>query len=175
LLLVPSAVATISDPLMQALAKIPPAGGWLTLAMQPPALSAASSEEFCVRLLASLAHLKTQGAFPVVLAGVGGSFDASITCVAPQLPAEIVAVAGIGRWRGALDTLAVPVLDLIPADDPAAQRVGRERVISAEQRAPGTYLQIAVPAMDERFVGGEEEVAKRLRGWLAQLPLPPTR
>ena len=176
-LLIPAPPGAVSDTLLLALVEAPTASGWLTMAMQPPptklATSDDTSDEFCARLAASLKFLQTRQVMPVVLAGIGRSVDHSLACYAGKLPAEIAGVVGIGRWHSSLKALELPVLDVPPAADREAQQTARQRTVTAEGRARSDYRQISIDAVDDRFEGAEAEVAKRLRGWLTQLPLKP--
>jgi len=170
LLIVPMDTAAVTDPLPRALAHEPSRGGWITLAMQPPPTGRPAAESFCARLQASLARTRSEGALPIVLAGVGTSVAAVLACHDGKLPDDVSALAALGRWEADLDALQVPLLDVVPATDPIAQRSARARAIAAESRAPGTYRQVVIDACDERFEGGEQEAARRVRGWLAQVP-----
>ena len=175
-LLIPAPPGAVSDTLLLALVEAPTASGWLTMAMQPPATTPATndtSDEFCARLAASLKFLQTRQVMPVVLAGIGRSVDHSLACYAGKLPVEIAGVVGIGRWHSSLKALELPVLDVPPAADRQAQQAARQRTVTAEGRAQSAYRQISIDAADDRFEGAEAEVAKRLRGWLTQLPLRP--
>ena len=172
-LLIPAPPGAVSDTLMLALVDAPTASGWLTMAMQPPGTTPDTSDEFCARLAASLKFLQTRQIMSVVLTGIGRSVDHSLACYAGKLPVEIAGVVGIGRWHSSLKALELPVLDVPPAADREAQRSARERTVTAEGRARSAYRQISIDAVDDRFEGAEAEVAKRLRGWLAQLPLRP--
>lgn len=172
-LLIPAPPGAVSDTLLLALVEAPTASGWLTMAMQPPGTTPDTSDEFCARLAASLKFLQTRQVMSVVLTGIGRSVDHSLACYAGKLPAEIAGVVGIGRWHSSLKALELPVLDVPPAADREAQRSARERTVTAQGRARSAYRQISIDAVDDRFEGAEAEVAKRLRGWLAQLPLRP--
>ena len=172
-LLIPAPPGAISDTLLLALVEAPTASGWLTMAMQPPGTTPDTSDEFCARLAASLKFLQTRQVMSVVLTGIGLSVDHSLACYAGKLPVEIAGVVGIGRWHSSLKALELPVLDVPPAADREAQRSARERTVTAEGRARSAYRQISIDAVDDRFEGAEAEVAKRLRGWLTQLPLKP--
>lgn len=173
-LLIPALGGAVSDALLLALAAAPTASGWLTMAMQSPGATPTTNDpggELCARISASLKFLQAQHVTPVVLAGIGRSVDHSLACFSDKLPAEITALVGIGRWHGSLNGLELPVLDVLPAADRAAQRASGQRAVDAKQRARGSYRQISIDAANDLFEGGQEEVAKRLRGWLIQLPL----
>ncbi|MGD9600465.1 MAG: DUF3530 family protein [Gammaproteobacteria bacterium] len=170
LLIVPMMSAALTDPLPRALAHEPSRGGWVTFAMQPPPGDPRHADAFCARLQASLARARTEGNLPVVLVGIGTSVDAVLACHEGKLPAGVRGLAALGRWEADLDILQVPLLDVVPAADPVAQRAARTRAVAAESRTPGTYRQVAIDAPDGRFEGGEQEAARRVRGWLAQVP-----
>ncbi len=173
-LLVPAVQGAVSDPLILALAAAPPASGWLTMAVQPPANAARmpvdAQNAFCARITASLKFLQARGAPPVVLVGVGRSFEISRACLADQTPGKVAGLVGFGRWLGALNPQEVPLLDIPPTADPVAVQAAHLRAVVAVTRAQTTYRQIPIDALDERFEGAEQEAAKRLRGWLIQLP-----
>jgi hypothetical protein len=176
-LLLPHVQGAVSDPLVLALAAAPPASGWLTMVMQPPAgaasMPADSKNVLCARITASLKFLQARGALPVVLLGVGRSFELSRACFGDQTPAEIEGLVGLGRWQGELTAAQTSLLDIPPTADPIALRSAQQRATVAATRAQSTYRQIQIDALDERFDGAETEIAKRLRGWLIQLPRKP--
>ena len=176
-LLLPTLQGAVSDPLILALAAAPPVSGWLTMVMQPPAgasgMPTDAKNVLCARIMASLKFLQGRGAQPVVLAGIGRSFEIGRACLADKKPAEIIGLVGLGRWQGNLNTEETPLLDIPPTADPRALQAAQQRAIVTETRAQSPYRQLPIDALDERFVGAEQAVAKRLRGWLIQLPRNP--
>jgi hypothetical protein len=183
--------------LIRSLRSLPLAGGYSTLAVQPPLTDAATpsptaeptpdastvpdasagatrSGPLCARLTAAMTAIAAEGAPLVAVAAEGGSVQAVLDCNAGAQPAGVQAFAAIGRWQGSFDRLGVPSIEFVPMRDPSA-------VAAAERRAAKPVAEDAPPrrrvdldGVDGHFDGADVEVAKRLRGWLERLP-PPVR
>ncbi|MBI2800799.1 MAG: DUF3530 family protein [Gammaproteobacteria bacterium] len=170
--------AAPSHDLIDALREVPAAGGWETLAIELPMVpltaSAAAITEaasaLCPRLTASLAHITGRKLTRTVIVGVGASFDYAMACFKDKLPADIVGVAGVGAWQREIKDPKLPVFDAVPTLDPQATRSADIRRQAALTVNPSVYRQAAIDGVDRWFIGAEVEVAKRLRGWLTQLP-----
>jgi len=164
--------------LIRSLRSLPPAGGYSTLAVQPPltdaaaTASAAKGGALCPRLAAALTALAAEGAPLVAVAAEAGSVQAVLDCNAGAPPSGVQAFAAIGHWQGDFDRLGVPSIEFVPMRDAAA-------VAAAERRAAKPVAEDAPPrrrvdldGVDRHFDGADVEVAKRLRGWLERLPPP---
>jgi hypothetical protein len=197
LLIVPAPRAVLADPLTLTLARTAAAGDWLTLALQPrpdtaraairapaavaaenttstaPQKEAGATPALCAQLTAAIETLVERGVTEVIVVAVGNHVTRTLAC-APALPQPVVALVAMGRWLGTLDALDVPVLELPPAQDGHALRYAEARAETARDKPRGAYRLMPVDASDERYQGGELDVAKRVRGWLAQLPRKPT-
>ena len=167
-----------SHELINALREAPAAGGWGTLAIELPIVpltaSAAAVTEaasaLCPRLTASLAHIAGRKLTRTVVVGVGASFDYAMACFKDKLPADIVGVVGVGAWQHEIKDPKLPIFDVVPTLDPHATRLADIRRQAALTVSPSVYRQASIDGVDRWFIGAEVEVAKRLRGWLTQLP-----
>jgi hypothetical protein len=124
----------------------------------------------CARIAAALAALSAEGVPMVALAAGGGSADAVLACEPGGLPAGVAAFAAIGRWEGRVKELAVPSIEFVPTRDPTALAAAERRADARRADTAPPHRRIDIDAADGRFDGAEEEVAKRLRGWLEKLP-----
>lgn len=201
ILIVPSPGRFIDElPLVRRLREDPPAGGYTTLAVQPPlaappaaaradAPTASDGDEsateapaaapvadavLCARLGAALAALTAEGVPMVALAAGDGSADAVLACEPGRLPERVDAFAALGRWQGRTAELAVPSIEFVPLRDPAAVAAAARRAEARRADTAPPHRRVDVDAADGRFDGAEEEIAKRLRGWLEKLPAPAT-
>ncbi len=160
-------------PLAHALRVTPTGGGWSTLAVQLPLpdLAAAApaprmfASQVCARINAGLAHLRETGATAIGVAAVDASAAQALDCLAATPAPAVLGVAALGRWRSARDDLPLAVLDLVPALDPTAGRLADARAARHAAAAGVAYRRDDLPAVDTRFTGVEEDVAKRVRGW----------
>ena len=180
ILIVPAPGRFIDEtPLIRSLRSLPPAGGYSTLAVQPPlgeeAASAATSEEaagggaLCARLSAALTALAAEGAPLVAVAAEAGSVQAVLDCNAGAPPPGVQAFAAIGRWQGSFDKLDVPSIEFVPMRDAVAVAAAERRAAKPAGEGAPPRRRIDLDGADRHFDGADVEVAKRLRGWLERL------
>ena len=200
LLIVPDPKAlSAQQAVPRALREMPARGAWQTLALQvplaaamaapaavtPPATDAASPpatapadaaptlDPLCARVAAALALL--QSTSPPLIALVAQDDNAArvLACYADGLPAEIRAFATIGRWPGKLAALKVPSIEFVASLDPVARREAARRAAAPREAKAPPHRLVELDAATRQFGGAEAELAKRLRGWLEKLPVPP--
>lgn len=166
-----------------------PEHGWATLSIQLPVLpNEAELEDYipivkdaAPRIKAAQAFLKSKGIEPVVLIAhsLGAIMGSATLAEAGDMGLAGFVAIGMGRsdkdpqvdTTAQLTKLSLPMLDLygsrdldtvlaaVPARAAAARKAGHEN-----------YRQAAVEGADHFFVGQEEELVRRVRGWLEQLP-----
>ncbi len=158
----------LREPLARALVQGMADGGWLGLAIQSPTPGEHYGKALCARLTAAIDAAKERGARQVVLGAVGTAFDAGMACFNDKLPSEIAALIGLGTWRANLSAVKIPCADVTANASASAQTALRERT-NLPQALTAGYRKLIIDAADDHFTGAEQEVAKRLRGWLAQL------
>lgn len=134
----------------------------------------AAGAALCARIGAALAALSAEGVPMVALAAGGGSADAVLACEPGGLPVGIAAFAAIGRWEGNANALSVPSIEFVPSRDPTALAAAERRADARRADTAPPHRRVDIDAADGRFDGAEEEVAKRLRGWLEKLPAKAT-
>ncbi len=177
--------------LTRSLRSLPPAGGFVTLAMQPPLAAAPAAEagaeanetatpplhaELCARVSAALAALEASlhdVKTPLIaIAAADASVPAVLGCAAAGLPADVRAFAAIGRWQGDFGALPVPSIEFVPTLDTAAVRAAERRAALPLADTTPPRRRVDLDGVDGRLDGAGEDVAKRLRGWLERLPPP---
>ncbi len=180
--------------LTRSLRRLPPAGGFVTLAMQPPLAPMPATEagaepadsneaatsplraEFCARVTAALTALETAldgvKAPLIAIAATDASVPAVLDCEASGLPAGVRAFAAIGRWQGDFGELPVPSIEFVPTLDAVAMQAAERRAALPLADTTPPRRRVDLDGIDGRLDGAGEDVAKRLRGWLERLPPP---
>ena len=173
--------------LIRSLRSLPPAGGYSTLAVQPPltaaaqpaptaataqdsTAAAAGGDALCARLTAALTALAAEGAPLVAIAAEAGSVEAVLDCNAGAPPPGVRAFAAIGRWHGNFDKIGVPSIEFVPMRDAAAVAAAERRAAKPVAADAPPRRRVDLDGVDGHFDGADVEVAKRLRGWLERLP-----
>lgn len=173
ILIVPAPGRFIDElPLVRRLREDPPAGGYTTLAVQAPlaaepaAPSAAAVDEAGVGTDAAKgAEDAAAGASAVPAAGA--ALCARIGAALAALTAEGVPMVALAAGGGSADAVLACEPGGLPAGVAAFAAIGRLDTAPPHRR-------VDIDAADGRFDGAEEEVAKRLRGWLEKLPAKAT-
>lgn len=122
-------------------------------------------------------HLKSIGAERVVVIGYGMGARLAVNWVNQSSPPEVKAMILIsmkdGDAKSGLDSnmdmvnLTIPILDVIAENDrPEVIEAGEER-LRYRLRLP-QYRQLVIYAADQYYSQQEEELIKRIRGWLKQ-------
>ena len=93
-------------------------------------------------------------------------------CLQNGVPREVSTFAALGKWQGEIDDL--PILELIGERDELAVTSSRRREKDAARRAFSQYRLIVLGAADARYVGFQDEIARRIRGWVERLSLHAT-
>ena len=185
----------------RALRDIPARGAWLTLALQvplaatpaapqpptpppadpanppatPPVVAAASSttDPLCGRLAAALALLESTSPPLIALVAQDDNAARALACYPDGLPPGIGAFAAIGRWAGKLEGLKIPSIEFVASLDPVGRREAARRAAAPRGANAPPHRMVELDAATRAFGGAEEDLAKRLRGWLERLPVPP--
>lgn len=201
LLIVPDPRAFIDQQAVtRALRDIPARGAWLTLALQvpltattappqstpPPAESAnppatppaaaapvSATDPLCGRLAAALALLESTSPPLIALVAQDDNAARALACYPDGLPPGIGAFAAIGRWAGKLEALKVPSIEFVASLDPVARREAAKRAAAPRGANAPSHRLVELDAATREFGGAEQDLAKRLRGWLERLPVPP--
>jgi pimeloyl-ACP methyl ester carboxylesterase len=172
---------TLIRPLRQKL----PDYGWSTVSVEMPdstndngnpdypALISTSAAHF----EAALNHLKSVGAERIVVIGYGMGARLAVNWVSQATPPEVKAIIMIsmkdGEAQSGLDSnmdmvkLNIPILDIIADNDnPSVVEASKERLRYRLQLPQ--YRQLLIYAADQYYSQQEEELIKRIRGWLKQ-------
>ncbi len=162
-----------SRPLHQNLARIAAAAGWAVLSIQPaPSNSTLSAEEKSVeenpRLDAAYEYLVAMGVQNIVVLGdAEGAIDAMSYIVGKASPA-ISGFVGLGKWDARLEETDIPILDIAGTLDRGAIALKEKR--KTKYRHRGTRIeQLEIDGAGPTFYGYEDQVAKRIRGWLERV------
>jgi len=179
ILVVPAPGRFIDEtPLIRSLRSLPPAGGYSTLALQPPLTdpdappAAGTPAALCARLGAALTALAAEGAPMIAVAAEAASVQAVLDCNAGAPPPGVQAFAALGGWQGSFDKLGVPSIEFVPLRDPVAVAAADRRAARPVAEGAPPRRRVDIDGADRNFSGAEVEVAKRLRGWLERLPPP---
>ena len=169
------------DAVIAALLAELPSGGWSVLAVQTPLLPAnatlkqyqALHDQALARAKQGLEYLlkqETPAATTVVIVGRAGSIE--LAREAAQGAAEVAAIAALGPWDGPLGDSKLPLLDLSPDRDSAVLTRAGLRKQEALRAKLEVYQQTVLVGADQRYIGFEIEIARRIRGFAEHLPPP---
>ncbi len=181
LLFVPSRGAFVgTDEMTDAFLRGFPVNGWSVLAVQPTLLArsasldeyAALAEATAARIRDAIRFLIDGGISRIVVAGDSAGATLLRQCLQNGVPREVSTFAALGRWQGEIDDL--PMLELIGERDELAVTSSRRREKDAARRAFSQYRLIVLGAADARYVGFQDEIARRIRGWVERLSLHAT-
>lgn len=136
-----------------------------------PALLAASTAHF----EAALTHMKSIGAERIVVIGYGMGARLAVNWINKTTPPAVKAIVLIsmedGSEKSGLDSnmdtvsLNLPMLDILAENDKVqALEAGAER-LRYRLRLP-QYRQLVIYAADQYYSQMEDELIKRIRGWL---------
>lgn len=159
-----------------ALAELP-GGGWSVLAVQTPLLSAVASvkhyhathDQALARVTKGLEYLAAQQSPVTVVVGRAGSVELAREVATA---AGAAAVAALGPWHGRLSESRMPLLDVSPAREPVSLAHADERRHEASRAKLEVYKQVLLSGADQRYIGCEVEIARRIRGFAEHLPPP---
>lgn len=160
-----------------ALAELP-GGGWSVLAVQTPLLSATATtkqyddthDQALARARKGLEYLATQQSPATVVVGRAGSVELARE-VATAAGAG-AALAALGPWSGRLGESKMPLLDVSPARERVSLARAGERKQEASRAKLDVYKQVVLIGADQRYIGFEIEIARRIRGFAEHLPPP---
>lgn len=162
-----------------------PEYGWHTLSIQMPILgNDAKAEEYASlfnevapRINAAVALLKEKGLKNIVLVAHSMGATMSTAYLADKPDPAIRAFVGIGMGKiagdprmdnaVALSKIKIPVYDLYGSLDlPAVLANAKARVAAANKAGNKRYTQFMASGADHFFNQMEDELTKRVRGWL---------
>ncbi|MGH8595224.1 MAG: hypothetical protein ACREXT_01050, partial [Gammaproteobacteria bacterium] len=123
---------------------------------------------FCARLSVAMTHFADKQITRIAWVAIGDALDRARACYAKGLPANVIAVAGLGYWKTTLDDIKRPAIGLVPSGDPLAVAAADRRYLETKQKPSVAYRRVVIDVQDKNFQGGELEAAKHVRGWLAQ-------
>jgi hypothetical protein len=153
-----------------------PAGGWTVLAVQTPLLpSVASMQEYAdshdqalARAKQALVYLTAQQTPATAVVGRAASIE-----LAREVATDaggVTALVALGPWRGQIGEGKLPLFDVSPDRDRAGLAHTRERYEEAGRMKLPIYKQVVLSGADQRFVGFESEIVRRIRGFAEHLP-----
>lgn len=162
-----------------------PEHGWSTLSIQMPILANDAEvkdylplfDEVAPRMNSAIAWLKAQGNDTVVIVAhsLGASMAARYLADTPQAGVGGLVAIGMSvielddKMNGALalEKITLPVLDLYGSRDLDQVVASAETRARAARKAPNPdFRQITVEGADHFFVGVEDELIRRVYGWL---------
>lgn len=159
--------------------------GWSTLSVQMPVLAndaqikdyAPLFEEVGPRIEAAIQYLRERDVDTLVLIGHSLGASMAATWVANSQTKEVDGLVLIGlsiidadaRMNSlpALEKIRIPVLDLYGSRDLESVTASAKKRLSAANRGDdGKYRQLQVEGADHFFVGLEQDLTRRVYGWL---------
>jgi hypothetical protein len=160
-----------------ALAELPE-GGWSVLAVQTPLLPAVATtkqydethDQALARAKKGLEYLAQQQSPATVVVGRAGSVELAREVAGAA--GEVAAVAALGPWSGEIGKSKMPLLDLSPERERIALARAGERKQEASRAKLEIYKQVVLTGADQRYIGFETEIARRIRGFAEHLPPP---
>jgi hypothetical protein len=176
LLFVPSRGAFVgTDAKTDAFFREFPMNGWSVLAVQPPLPERVAEldeyeallESGTSRIRDAIRFLMEQESAPIVVIGDSDGATQIRQLLEDGVPRAVAAFAAIGKWRGEVDGL--PTLELIGASDRAALASSRRREKEAARQALKHHRLIVLGGADGHYLGFEDEIARRTRGWIDRL------
>ena len=160
-------------PIHQVLARTAAAAGWAALSVQPrPADGAVPDEAGVVeakpRLDAAFDYLVGNGVQNIVIVGdAAGAIDA-INYIIDKASPAISGFVGLGKWDASLEGTDIPILDIAGTRDQGAIAFKAKRQVKFRQRET-PIEQLEIDGAGPEFYGYEDQLAKRIRGWLERV------
>lgn len=160
-----------------ALAELP-GGGWSVLAVQTPLLSAIATtrhydethDQALARAKQGLEYLATQQSPATAVVGRAGSVE--LAREVAIIAGEFAALVALGPWSGRLGESKIALLDVSPARERVSLARAGERKQEASRAKLEVYKQVVLTGADQRYIGFEVEIARRIRGFAEHLPPP---
>ncbi len=162
-----------------------PEHGWSTLSIQMPILANDASikdylplfDEVAPRLNAAIAYLREQGNKTIVIIAhsLGSSMAARFAADNPGAGVNglvLVSMSAIDidpKMNGALalESIKLPVLDIYGSRDlENVLATGKERETAGRKANNTGYRQITIEGGDHFFIGVEDDLVRRIYGWL---------
>ena len=159
-----------AQPLHRELARSAVASGWAALSIQPATTDPGSPGKLVPvvsnpRLDAAFEYLVARGIKNIVVVGDASGAVEAIRYVIEKESAAISGFIGLGRWSAPLEGTDISILDIVGTrDQPAVafKNIRREQLRRRKKRIEHLEIDGAGPV----FYGYEQEIAKRVRGWL---------
>jgi pimeloyl-ACP methyl ester carboxylesterase len=159
-----------------------PKHGWSTLSLQMPVITPAMNatehqklmEKATAHIVAAISNLQQQQNKRIVLLGYGTGASMAVEWLSKTPQPNVAALIAISMTDDSnsgfnsnadLLNIRVPVLDVIGGiDQPAVIAAARERF--RQRRKLKQYRQITIAGAHHDYRHHEDELAKRIRGWL---------
>ena len=147
-----------AQPLHRELARSAVASGWAALSIQPATTDPGSPGKLVPvvsnpRLDAAFEYLVARGIKNIVVVGDASGAVEAIRYVIEKESAAISGFIGLGRWSAPLEGTDISILDIVGTRDQLRRRKKRIEHLEIDGAGPVFY-------------GYEQEIAKRVRGWL---------
>lgn len=142
----------------------------------PAASEKADAERIFARLDAAVAYAQQQNARSVVLLGSGSGAYWSARYISERQPPQVqklvmVAAQNPARVEHSLDSLAatlkLPTADFYYANQAGARQAAVNRLQAIKRLKDSSYHQVALTAMPGNQAAEQEQLFRRIRGWLS--------
>ncbi|MCK5676696.1 MAG: DUF3530 family protein, partial [Verrucomicrobia bacterium] len=169
--------ATVDSlPLYRILARSAAAAGWSVLSIQQPLPgsrgvdidNAELTSRAVSRLNAGIAYLVDRRIENIVIVGDAAGAAIAIQYIVAQPSPIISGFVGLRAWNVPLDGMDVPVLGITGTRDLRALSHQAMRMAKLKTRASPVEV-LKVDGAGPGFIGYEDFVAKRIRGWLERV------
>jgi len=145
----------------------------------------ADAQRIFLRIDAALAFAEQQNAGSIVLLGHGTGAYWAARYLSEKQPAQVAKLVMVAAQVPASSTpglaeltsgLKLPTLDLYYNDKPLLQRAAQERLQASKRLKDSSFRQISLNALPGNNAAQQEQLVRRVRGWLtpqdnaAQLP-----
>lgn len=142
----------------------------------PAASDKADAERIFARLDAAVAYAQQHNARSVVLLGSGSGAYWSARYISERQPPQVqklvmVAAQNPARVEHSLDsltpTLKLPTADFYYASQPAAKQAAVARLQASKRLKDSNYHQVALTVVPGNQAAEQEQLFRRIRGWLS--------
>ena len=151
-----------------------------TAAPSAEELTQAFQEQVNARLQAALAFAKTQKATEVVLLGHGQGARWAMVFLTEQKPPEVTRLLLIAPdlnepMEEELSALALPIGDFYYKEQSTDREQALRRLNSSKRNKQKGYSQVGLKALPGNRAIEQEQLYRRVRGWLDKGAIPPPR
>ena len=147
--------------------------GWTVLAVQPPLLPRMAEHgdydqlagQAIERIKQAIEFLLADGAEGIVIVGNAEGALLAHQYLVDKRPTGVSGLATVGLWAGAINDIGIPVIEIVAERDVAALKLSKRRKTDTVRLASPQHELVVVAAADSTYMGFENEIAKRVRGW----------